>query len=265
MPITRQRLAAVALAALVWPLAGCELATANFRAEARDDWSRTFTVSAGGRFELENTNGAIEVEPASGTTLEVRAERIAKAGTEEAAKELLQQVEIVVDESAGRVRIETRFPKGLRTGGTEVKYWIKAPASVAVKLENTNGRIGLRGLSGPVEAGTTNGGVSGKGLTGPVRASTTNGGVEIDLDAVHADGVDLSTTNGGVTLRLPREVKATISASCVNGGITAGGLDLETTESTRRRLEGRLNGGGPRVRLETTNGGVRIAARGSGE
>lgn len=263
MPNRRQRLAALAVIVFAWPLAGCELATASFRAEARDDWSRSFAVGPGGRFELENTNGTIEVEPAGGAALEVRAERIAKAGSEEAARELLKQVEIVVNESADRVHLETKYPRGLRTGGTEVKYWVKVPASVAVKLDNTNGRITLRSLAGPVEASTTNGGVSGKGLTGPVRASTTNGGVDVDLDAVHADGVELSTTNGGVTLRLPEGAKATISASCVNGGISTSGLSMETTESSRRRLEGRMNGGGPRVRLETTNGGVRIATRSS--
>ena len=52
---------------------------------------------------------------------------------------------------------------------------------------------------------------------------------------------------------------ATISASVTNGGISADGLSIETTESSRRRLEGRLNGGGPQVRLEGTNGGIRIA------
>ena len=46
-----------------------------------------------------------------------------------------------------------------------------------------------------------------------------------------------------------------------NGGISADGLSIETTESSRRRLEGRLNGGGPQIRLEGTNGGIRIASR----
>lgn len=39
------------------------------------------------------------------------------------------------------------------------------------------------------------------------------------------------------------------------------GLTLEGGESTRRRVEGKLNGGGPLVEVETTNGGVRVAAR----
>jgi hypothetical protein len=259
MPCDRRLPAAVALAVLAWPLAACELATASYRAEARDTWTRSFTVAPDGRVEVQNTNGTIEVEATSGTTVEVRAERVAKAGTEDAAKELLKEIEVVVEESPGGVRLESRYPRGMNRGSSEVKYWIKMPAGMALKAGNTNGRISVARLTGAVEARTTNGGVSGRALAGPVRASTTNGGVDVDVTAVHAEGIQLETTNGGVVLRLPEAARADISASCTNGGISAAGLKLETTESTRRRLEGRLNGGGPRVRLETTNGGIRLA------
>jgi DUF4097 and DUF4098 domain-containing protein YvlB len=250
----------MAVIAVTWPLVGCELATASYRAEARETWSQTFTVAADGQFELENTNGSIEVEPATGTQLEVRAERIAKAATEEAARELLKQVEIVVDATDRRVSVRTKYPKGWNRGGSEVRYWVKVPAALTVKVENTNGKIQLTNLAGSVTASTTNGGIAGDGLSGPVRASTTNGGVNIEMNAVHSGGVELSTTNGGVSLKLPASAKADVSAACTNGGISTSGLSLETVESSRRRLEGRLNGGGPRVRLETTNGGIRLSA-----
>jgi hypothetical protein len=62
-------------------------------------------------------------------------------------------------------------------------------------------------------------------------------------------------------LRLPSDAKATISASITNGGIDYSGLSLDTTEASRRRLEGRMNGGGAPVRIEGTNGGIVIASR----
>jgi hypothetical protein len=46
-----------------------------------------------------------------------------------------------------------------------------------------------------------------------------------------------------------------------NGGIDTNGLPLDATESSRRRLEARLNGGGPAIRIEGTNGGIRLASR----
>ena len=69
--------------------------------------------------------------------------------------------------------------------------------------------------------------------------------------------------NGGVTLGLPGESKATIAARAVNGGVRANNLEISKDEDDnergpRRRLDGTLNGGGAKVNLNTTNGGVRI-------
>jgi hypothetical protein len=62
-----------------------------------------------------------------------------------------------------------------------------------------------------------------------------------------------------VSLTLPGDSAADITARCVNGGITINGLTLDIIgEQTRRKVEGKLNGGGTRVVLETTNGGVRL-------
>ena len=61
--------------------------------------------------------------------------------------------------------------------------------------------------------------------------------------------------------RNPADAKASISASVTNGGIDTSGLAIETTQSSRRRLEGRLNGGGAPIQIEGTNGGIRIGPR----
>jgi hypothetical protein len=254
---------AAGLALAVMTSAACELAVASFKAEAKDEWTRSYQLGAGGSFEVDNTNGSIEVSQTTGSAIEVRAERVAKAASEEAARDLLKQLEIREDVSTSRVRIETKTPTGIRWGGLEVRYTVKVPAGTAVKVDNTNGRITLTDLTGTVNAETTNGGVTGSGLTGSVRASTTNGGIEIGVSAVHADGIVLETTNGGVSLTLPADAKADIAASCVNGGISSD-LPLEKDgDSSRRSLRGRLNGGGPRVSLETVNGGVKIGSRGT--
>jgi len=86
-------------------------------------------------------------------------------------------------------------------------------------------------------------------------------GVEVELTQVASGGVKLECVNGGIKLRLPSEAAATISASVANGGIDADGLKLETTDSSRRSLEARLNGGGPMIKIEGTNGGIKLAAR----
>jgi DUF4097 and DUF4098 domain-containing protein YvlB len=118
------------------------------------------------------------------------------------------------------------------------------------------------GLTGDVRARATNGGIKGDGIVSTnVDAAVTNGGVEIELaNAPSTGSIELESVNGGVALRLPSDSKADVTARCVNGGISVDdGLGLQRVgEQTRRRVEGKLNGGGARVNLETTNGGVRL-------
>lgn len=243
----------------------CELAFSHLSAEARDEWTKTFELAADGRVEIANTNGTVEVEPSRDGKVHVRAERIAKGGTEEGARDVLKRVEIKETVEAGLVRLETKTPSGglFSSGHARVDYYVEVPSAASVRIGNTNGRISVRGIAGRVEADTTNGGVEGRALTGPVKAGTTNGGVDVEVAVLHRDGVTLATVNGGVRIALPQSAKADISASTVNGGISTSGLSVDTTESSRRRLEGRINGGGARVRLEVVNGGVRIEGRGA--
>jgi hypothetical protein len=229
--------------------------------KATDEWTRQYQVAAGGKIEVRNINGAVTIEPADGERVEVRAERMARAGSDEAAKELLKRIEIQEDVKPDSVRIQTKAPSVWGREGHEVKYFVKVPASIRVEAHTTNGGIRMANLPNQLNVSSVNGGVEGERLSGHVDASTTNGGVQIRLDALSADGVELAAVNGGIELELPKASKADISARVVNGGIQADNLSLETTAQSRRHLEGRVNGGGSRVELSTTNGGVRIAGK----
>jgi DUF4097 and DUF4098 domain-containing protein YvlB len=90
-------------------------------------------------------------------------------------------------------------------------------------------------------------------------ATTTNGEIKVQMASVGGDGLVLETTNGSIDLKLPKDAKATLSARCVNGGIAVSDLPFERTgESSRRKLDGAINGGGPAVKLETVNGRIRV-------
>ena len=252
---------------LILPLAvvlsGCDMSLAHLSAQATDEWTHTYTLAAGGEVRIVNTNGRIEVEGVDGTTVEIRAERIAKGATDSAAKELLPRIVIREDIKPDRVTLETEKMSGIMIGaGFEVRYHVRAPKNTTVNLTNTNGQVSVNALTGKVIAHTTNGAVKGTNLTGGVDGETTNGSVSIDMASVGADKISLETTNGSVTLMLPEKAKATVSASVTNGGINVGSLDnFDVTEKSRRHLEGKMNGGGASVELHTTNGSVRVRSR----
>lgn len=244
-------------------LAGCDVSLGNLTARATDEWTHTYPLTAGGEVRIVNTNGRVDVEGVGGSTVEVRAERIARGATEAAARDLLPRIVIKEESTPDRVSIATERMNGIMIGaGFEVRYHVRAPKNASINVTNTNGLVALNALAGKVVAHTTNGGVRGTKLAGGVDARSTNGGVSIEMASVGSDRVSLQTTNGGVTLMLPERAKARISASCTNGGISVGALDnFEVSEKSRRHLEGRLNGGGTQIELETTNGGIRIRPR----
>jgi Toastrack DUF4097 len=246
-------------------LAACDLSLGNLSARATDEWTHTYPLTAGGEVRIVNTNGRIEVEGVDGSTVEVRAERVAKGATEAAAKELLPRIVIKEDVKPDRISLETERMSGIMIGaGFEVRYHVRAPKNALINVSNTNGLVTVTALGGKVVAHTTNGGVKGSGLSGGVDARSTNGGVTIEMASVGSDPISLETTNGGVSLALPDRARATVTASCTNGGISVGSLDnFEVTEKSRRHLEGKLNGGGTMVELHTTNGGVRLRSRDS--
>jgi hypothetical protein len=232
--------------------------------KATDTWTRSYTLSQGGSVEIVNQNGQISLEPSDRPdAVEVRAERTARASSDDAAKALLAKIEIQEAVTPAQVHLETKGPGTWGREGYEVKYVVKVPAGCSVRARTHNGGVQLAKLQNDVEAETVNGGVKGQDISGSFQAETTNGGIEVSVTAVGAKGLRLETTNGGVSLQLPKTAKADLSARAVNGGLhVSDDLPFRATgEQSRRHLEGQLNGGGPKIELATTNGGIHIDAR----
>jgi hypothetical protein len=259
------RVAGIALLAAAF--AACDIAVDGHGgfdfgvgAKATDQWTRTYDLAAGGRLEIININGKISAEATDGSRVEIQAERNARAATDEGAKELLGKIEMREEVGEGRVRVEVRAPR-LTSGGHDIQWTIKIPRGVGVDLRTVNGGVKMQGLQGEVRARATNGGITGIKLAATaLDAAVTNGGVEIELaKAVTSGSFELEAVNGGVSLMLPEDSTANVSGRCVNGGITVLNLPLEIVgEQSKRRLDGKLNGGGASISLETVNGGVKI-------
>jgi hypothetical protein len=256
-------------------VAGCDIQAQNGKfdidfasGKATDTWSRTYTVPAGGRFELINVNGRVTAESTDGKEVIVEGRRTAKGRSDEIAKENLAKMEIREEVGGSTVRVESRPPRMSGFGGHEIEWTVKVPKGLTVDLRTVNGGVRMNGLSGEIHAKTTNGGIKGVGLVvDSVEASVVNGGIDMQFAAPldSTDTVELTTVNGGVTIELPSESKATIAARAVNGGVRVSD-ELKATQEEesheferRRRFNGTMNGGGGRVNVSVTNGGVRIS------
>lgn len=241
---------------------GCDLATGAFSSRASDEWRRSYPLEAG-TVEILNVNGPITLEAAPGKTVEVVARRQARARSEEAAQELLRRLEIRDQADANRIRVETRPPSGgFLTGSTNVAYTVRVPPATHVLVQTTNGPLTIRRLEGPLEASTVNGSIEATDIAGAIEGSTVNGGIDVQVVKMADGGIRLETTNGGITVGLPRSASADVHARVANGDISFTGLSVEQTgQQGRRRVDGRLGGGGPPLSLETVNGGIDVTGR----
>jgi len=259
----RQVLYTIALLAAALSVAACDVVVNSMhggQVKAEQAWTRSYTLTgADARIDIVNTNGTITVEATDGATVEVKASITAHGATEDAAKEALAKVEIREDAGASSVRLEARYPKTFGRQGVTVNYTLKVPKSVKVDVATVNGGIHLTGAQAAVKAETTNGNIEGSGLGSAIVASTTNGSIKISMAGLAGDGIKAETTNGSIELKLPEAAKATVSARCVNGGIAVNDLAFEKVgEGTKRKLDGKINGGGAPVSLETVNGSIRV-------
>lgn len=268
MPVVGDRVRSWKLASPVFALVlsligagacGIELSSG---VEARDEWKRSYTLDQGGSLEIKNTNGKIHIVSVDGNTVDVRAEKIVKAATDQAAKDALKTFEITERASPKSVVIDGSSRDGFTIRlQRRVDFEVRVPRWADVRLDSTNGDIEVTGLQGAFRAESTNGRVAASGLEGGATVETTNGIVTLDFAKLGGSGVSAETTNGAIRVTVPRDASAHISARVTNGDIDAGDLELKVSEKSRRRLDASIGGGGPSIRLETTNGSIAIKGR----
>lgn len=211
-------------------------------------------LSSNGEVTLDNTNGSVRV----GTWDEARVRIEATKGAP--TREMLRDIEVVVEGEGARVTIRTRQPRRHLFGSAgQVEYRLTVPRGARVSVKNVNGAVEVDGVEGGVRASTVNGSVDAARLAGAVDASTVNGSVEVSMARVAQDGRNrLATTNGTVRLTLPRDASADVEAGTVNGSAHCDFGLHEGARVSRRKVEGRIGQGGARFELRTVNGSASI-------
>jgi DUF4097 and DUF4098 domain-containing protein YvlB len=152
------------------------------------------------------------------------------------------------------------------TGGGSLRVgWVAGRAT----LQTAAGNIHLGSAGGPVSASTAGGKIKLWGLTQAVEARITNGGpitAEFIGGAFH--GSTLQTPTGDIIVYVSPKLRATVRATIdmANGHRLASQFAEVKTSMDGGRFggpatiyaEGRLNGGGPVLRVRTTNGNIDI-------
>jgi hypothetical protein len=226
---------------------------------ATREWTREYPLAIGGRVEIVNPNGSIDVQAGPEGKVAVVAILAAHAMTDDRAKDTLSDASI--EESAAPNHIKLTTSRGTRGGRLEVTYKMTVPADARVEMSGNNGTHKAAGLRGHVKAMVVNGGVELTGLRGSVDVASVNASVSVTMAEVTAP-IRIESTNGRIRLEVPKDAKAALNARAVNGGITVTGLTAQEASGRRiRDLESVLNGGGPEIQVRITNGHITIEGK----
>jgi hypothetical protein len=228
---------------------------------ANETFVKTYPLTSGGSFLLENVNGSVRVEGWSRDEVEVRAIKTAVADVRD-----LDRVTIEVRREPGQVAVHTRYPQGQ---GVEVavEYLIHVPYRVLLgNVQTVNGSVVVSGVDGQGDLRSVNGNVEVLDSSGRFNARTTNGDLHLELRRLADDGpMDIETINGSVVLGLPSDVQANLNVLNMNGDFSS---ELAMTASmgtpASRVFRARLGSGGGQISVRTVNGGIHLIRERSG-
>jgi hypothetical protein len=218
------------------------------------EFNQSYPLQPGGSFELQNVNGAVEVQGWDRNEIEIHAVKTAKQKETD-----LERVTIDVDARPDAVSITTRYPQN---EGVEVavEYTIHVPHGARLEhLATVNGTLRIAGVELVEDVHTVNGNIEVFDAGGSVHAHTTNGNVRLELAHIRdKNGFTAETTNGSLVLAVPSDTQADLEARCLNGNFYSE-LPVAIESSERpREIHGKLGHGGVPIHLRTINGGIRI-------
>ena len=251
-------------------------------------FERTLTVSGKVELSVSTGSGNIHLSPASGNQVHIFGRvKSGWGGSEERVKEIAAHPPI--EQTGNIIRIGGHH-ENLRN--ISIDYEIEAPAEAYLeansgsgnvtddgvgqnaKLSTGSGEIHATGLHGGFSAGTGSGNIYAEQIgEGDVKAETGSGNIElknlhgglragtgsgnIKVGGTPASPWHLETGSGNVEF-WAGNAALTLDAETGSGNIHSDKEMLTQGASGRHHITGKINGGGPTVRIETGSGDIRV-------
>lgn len=191
-------------------LGACDCGVFDSSNSYHSDFHYSYSLNPGGRLEVENFNGTVEITGWDQNRCEITGSKSAST------VEMRDRIKIEVQQSPGGIYVRSVRPDGDFHGSMGVHYVIRVPRKTELnRIISSNGSLHVEQIEGRVELKTTNGQVRVEALNGALNAHTSNGSVT----AENVTGeMLLHTSNGPI---LADRVTAGVEASTSNGSITA--------------------------------------------
>jgi DUF4097 and DUF4098 domain-containing protein YvlB len=240
-----------------------------------DDWSKVYNLTDKPELRIETHDANVRIVAWDQDKIEAhvstRGWQIGNGG-----------LEIVERQQGNAVDIQLREPHrahffiGVDNRRTELE--IHMPRSATVNVQSGDGAIEAKGLAGELDFSTVDGKIEIEDVDGSLHAHTSDGAMRVTgrFDALNlrtSDGRvevearqgsqvrqpwDIRSSDGSVALRIPGDLAADVELHTSDGSITTDiPIAVEGTLG-RHDIHGKINGGGNRVTVHTSDGSVRL-------
>jgi DUF4097 and DUF4098 domain-containing protein YvlB len=240
-----------------------------------DNWSKTYDLTGKPELRVEAHDANVHIDTWDQNKIEVHVTthgwHMGSGG-----------VEILEHQQGNVVEIELRQPHhvhfslNFETHRNEME--IHMPRSAKVNVHSGDGDVSAKGLEGELDFATGDGRLELEDVDGSLRAHTSDGSVRVSgrfdgLELRTSDGRvevearpgsqlrsawDVRSSDGSVMLRLPADLAADVELHTSDGNITTNIPIAVEGSFSRHDIHGKMNGGGNRLTLRTSDGSVTL-------
>ncbi len=228
----------------------------NLKHEAREERRSPLELEPGSRLSVELPAGSVRVVVGEGP-FDLRANLIARASSDERAREVLAASAIALERDSKGLSIRLTAPPDTEEKGAfqvSADLELTVPTGIQLEARTGMGRVEVEGAVGNSRLRSSFGEVRATGVRGALSAESGSGSVEV-VDA-RGDEVRAKSSFGQVVLRdvEGQEVRAESGSGAVHGeSIRAARIFLHTSfgEVRAQAVEGRLE-------AKSGSGGIRV-------
>lgn len=187
---------------------GFSFSTGSFnQVEASSTEQKTLSVGGPQRLTVENGYGSVRVNTGAVHEVQITIEKTTWGGTEEEARKALDDIQVVVEQKTGEIRIWVKpvveaSPFHIGPRGHQVHFTITVPPETSADLSSSSGDLALSGTRGDAVLSTGFGEVDVSDLTGALSASTSTGKITVQNIQAGEAAIALKTDFGDIEARM---------------------------------------------------------------
>jgi hypothetical protein len=242
--------------------------------ESRATSERAFDLGKGPRkLIVTNIWGSVHVTGTAGDRLSASIAEHWRADSEQDMRRARQDIALEISQHDGVVEFYVKDPyrcnhdcthfQGSRGYTARFDFEIRAPRDTELNLSTVaGGDVTVKGTDAAFALRNAGGRIQAQDVVGPGTAETVQGSLQVSFRENPRADCGFRAIAGEITVLLPPGPSADLSIRSVQGGAAVEFPYVALSGDARgatRETSLRLGNGGPRLRLETTRGSIRVS------